>query len=426
VVFEKNTVTLNTEGAGYVNANVVGDLDDGSTFIGNDVGSDVVVIGGGTLSDPQIWQTLDVTYRVDADIQVADALELTKGTTLSFIRNTGMTVTSNGSLTAQGEADTGQITLTGETQTSGGWDGLVFNQSNDTANDLYYVVIQYGGDQDSANISLEGTPASPSRLVAANCTFSESKGFGLKLTEGAVLDDFSNNTLTANQEGAAIVHPNVIDQLTDDSIYEGNDTDVILVTAGTVSTSQTWPTVGVPYIVEGDILVGNGNIQDGRVDLTIDAGVQLVFKANTGMWAKQDSQLTAVGKTDSRIVFSGEDKTAGSWKGVYFDLDAYSQNLGQNRFDYVTFEYGGGYDWATDMEGNLVFDGYATMQQNGRLLAQIDNCIFSYSETCGIFYEIVNINGQTSYANISTQLTTDGNTFSTGNQQAQCNPDNWP
>ena len=103
--------------------------------------------------------------------------------------------------------------------------------------------------------------------------------------------------------------------------FKGNNTEVILVLENRNNT--------VDYIIDCTIPV--------EIDLKIEPGVVIEFTDNAGMKIETTGSVSAIGTQSKPIVFTGEDKAKGSWKGVH----SFSESV-KNRFDYVTIEYGGG------------------------------------------------------------------------------------
>ncbi|MGB2987369.1 MAG: hypothetical protein WBE26_16000, partial [Phycisphaerae bacterium] len=121
--------------------------------------------------------------------------------------------------------------------------------------------------------------------------------------------------------------------------------------------------------------------------LTIAPGARLVFEAGRDMTVDSDGQLSAVGTKDQPIVFTGEEQTPGYWGGLRF----YHSNSPDNRLDYVTIEYGGGYH-----DANLFLDG--TLSSPVQLA--VTNSLFQESETWGIYLDSdTNVNADIETAN---------------------------
>lgn len=86
------------------------------------------------------------------------------------------------------------------------------------------------------------------------------------------------------------------------------------------------------YHVNDDIYIGSNSI------LTLMPGVTLLMGHGVGIYVTNGSALNAIGTPTCPIKFSGELKDKGYWG----TLELLSSNTA-NKFEYCTFEYGGGY-----------------------------------------------------------------------------------
>ncbi|UCE60854.1 MAG: hypothetical protein JSU63_03710 [Phycisphaerales bacterium] len=360
--FSGNTITANAVGAGSVTANDAGYLDDTSTYAGNDV--DIVRISGSTLSEDRTWPGIDADYLIDGDIGVQALLTIAPGATLVFAQENEMTVWGDGRLSAVGTA-VAPILFTGNEEIRGYWSGLRFYHSNSTNNQLDYVTFEYGGGYFDANLYLDGASDSPARVNITNCTFRESETYGLSM-EDAVVEQFSGNTLTANTLGAVNTTAENAGYLDDTSTYVGNDEDIVRIASGTISTAVTWSGIDGAYFIDGSIGVD--------ALLTLEPGARLVFNQNEEMTVWSEGRLSAVGTADVPITFTGAETTSGYWRGLRF----YHSNSDQNRLDYVTIEYGGGY-W----DGNL----YLASTASEPATVEVTNSSFTNSATYGIYID---------------------------------------
>jgi hypothetical protein len=73
------------------------------------------------------------------------------------------------------------------------------------------------------------------------------------------------------------------------------------------------------------------------VDLTIDPGVTIAFTSGAGLSVNENGSLKAMGTADKPIVFTGESKVKGAWRGII----SFSNNV-NNRFENTIIEYAGG------------------------------------------------------------------------------------
>ena len=358
--FGGNTITGNQVGAVTASPNDAGYLDATSTYAGND--RDVVQVSGGTIDRDIRWPGIDADYLLSGSVSVSAALTLDPGATVVFESGNGMTVWEDGSLVAVGTA-VGPIVLTGAEQTPGYWAGLRFYHSNSTQNRLDHVTIEYGGGYWNANLTMDGGSTAPARARITNTTLRHSGSYGLYLSNSAI-DEFGDNTITANTSGAVTASPNDAGYLDDTTTYAGNVEDVVEIWGDTIDRDLRWPGIDADYLLSGSVSVSAA--------FTIDPGAALVFESGIGMTVWEDGSLTAIGSAVNPILMTGVEQTAGYWGGLRF----YHSNSPANQFDYVTIEYGGGY-W----NANLRLDGGSSAP----VAIDVTNCMFRNSETWGIY-----------------------------------------
>ncbi len=358
--FSGNTMTGNQLGAATTTPNDAGYLDDTSTYAGND--QDIVEVAGGTIDKAIGWPGIDADYLITGDIGVSAEFTLDPGASLVFESGNGMTVWSDGSLVAAGTTED-PIVLTGEEQTAGFWAGLRFYQSNATRNRIDHVIIEYGGGYWEANLYLDGSSTAPARVRITNTTLRNSGEYGLSLNESAI-EEFANNTITANTLGAVNATPNDAGYLDDSTTYAGNVEDVVRIMGDTIDMDISWPGIDADYLISGDVGVS--------ATLTLDPGVTLVFESGNGMTVWDDGSLAAVGTAANPIVLTGVEQTAGYWAGLRY----YQSNSPNNQLAFVTIEYGGGY-W----NANLKLDG----SSSSPVTIDVTDCTIENSETWGIY-----------------------------------------
>jgi hypothetical protein len=317
-------------------------------------------------------------YEVTQDLTVNPGVTLTidPGVTLKFAEDVQMTVGPGGSLRAIGTASN-PIVLTGMQQARGYWGGLRFydfdsNDGSELNNQLDYVTIEYGGGYLDANLLV----AYSGGVAVNNCTIRNSGSYGFHIAnDESIVSAFANNTVTSNASGAGLVFANHIQYLEDSSDYAGNDVDVVVVEASVVDEDQTWPDIGIPYYV--DTTVG----LDVSANLVLSPGVTLIFD-DADEHMEVTGSLYAVGTEDKPITMTAAQAVAGGWGGLrIYDTD--SEN---NRLEYVTISYGGGYHNA-----NLRLNGSGVNPAR----ASVRNCTFSNSAGWGIYWipEYVTVDG---------------------------------
>jgi len=86
---------------------------------------------------------------------------------------------------------------------------------------------------------------------------------------------------------------------------------------------------GIDYIVNC-VYVING-------DIIIEPGVKIQFATDAGFSVSDTGSIQALGLANDQVVFTGENQSPGSWRGLYID-----SNDTNNKIEYATIEYAGG------------------------------------------------------------------------------------
>ncbi|MFA6035046.1 MAG: hypothetical protein WC889_19260, partial [Myxococcota bacterium] len=329
----------------------------GDRDAGTDSGvTDGGVADGGPDAGPEICTDLPARFDQDTTIKkgcylakkspvIAAAVKITlePGVKVVFSQDTGMTISGNQVLVAAGTVDD-PIILTGEGKARGSWKGLVFDGNLIADSRLDYVVVEYAGsvksDKDAAAVKLVADSRG-ARLSMTHTMLKQSQGWGLWLTGSAVLPQFAANVISGNQLGPVNADAEVVGVLDAASKYNGNDVDQVRVRAYRLSKAARWAALGVPYYLESSLSLS--------ADLTVAPGVTFIMAEGFGLTVSGDaSALIAVGTAQAPIVFTGESKARGSWKGIIFD----GSNNNRNKMSHVTVEWAG--STASDVDGAAV------------------------------------------------------------------------
>jgi len=333
----------------------------------------------GTISEDTTWGGECDEYLVTSSVSVENGATLTvePGTRVVFAQNTDLTVEEDSALSAVGSCGS-PIVFTGEQQTRGYWDGIQLYEADQLLSELTYCIVEYGGGDRftwapvAGNIVvLEGARAS-----ITNSAVRESAGYGVVLDSDVTVDAFTDNVVTANDDGAAYGYGQVAGFLDDSSSYAGNDEDVVVLAGGTLTSDDeiTWDAIDVPYRVSA----GNDVTVNGH--LTVAPGTTVEFGQNAYMTMNDDGpgRLTAVGmdpetEESMPITFTGEQETRGYWDGIQF----YGTDRTENQLMNCVVEYGGGdrFTWAGVAANVVVIEGSRV---------RIDNTTISDSEGYGV------------------------------------------
>jgi len=318
--------------------------------------------------------TLDqMCYLVNDDVEILEFADVVipAGTILKFAQNVGLTVTANASLSVNGQQDR-PVVLTGQEDSVGYWRGIIFDQSNNSDNQIVNTVVQYAGvtASDSA-LTVRSFSTSPARLRVQGSVFQFSRGFGVSISGAdARIDAFDGNTLTENFAPANF-GPLVLAQISTGNSFIGNTRDTINVPRLSVDSDLIIPNLGVP-------LRTNGLTVTQQSTLTIDAGVEMEFGPGSALFIEQ-SNLAVRGVADNPVLFTGREKTPGSWGGVHL-VDSTSSTL-----EGLTIEFGGAAVAEHDANLSLV-----------NSTAALSNVVLESSAGFGVF-----VDGDSQFSNFS-------------------------
>jgi hypothetical protein len=270
-------------------------------------------------------------YNIKKDMYVEGASTLTikPGVMLKFAAGKELRIRSDGAMNAVGTASA-PIIFTGAQQTPGYWDGIIYYNSNNTKNELKYATVEYGGGGGSsgdANLEI----ATTSRIKISHTTLRQSGGYGVLFSTDAIIDLFSNNTLTGNEGTPVRIPANKIGKLDSQSRYSGNASNreyISVFQNSDVFNDQTWQALDVPYKLH------NNSVE---AVLTIKPGTTLIFRQGGNFRIESNGTLIARGTAAKNITFTGENKTPGSWHGLQFTFSGTA-----NELDHVNVEYAGG------------------------------------------------------------------------------------
>jgi Bacterial Ig-like domain (group 2) len=319
--YSGGSITENALGVAYAHASVAHLLGSSGTMpaaTGND--RDAIDVLADEIDSNVSWNALGVPYHIIANpnkLIVRGTLMVGSGVVIEFEQDQAMTVSGGGNILAMGTAQA-PIFLTGAQHVKGSWRGL---QISDTHSVLDHVIIEYGGGpglsgflQPADLIVSSGATGVPTSLVLRNTVLRESAGYGLYTRAADVsLDEFTNNTLTANTLGPGYVAATHIDIIQADGSYTGNAIDrmTVQIEGGDITQSTTMHAIGIPWQLVGGSsktwLISN-------TDFTIEKGVD-IYMSNDIALNVRGASFTAEGTMNNRIRLLGDGT---SWSGIYF------------------------------------------------------------------------------------------------------------
>ncbi len=210
-------------------------------------------------------------------------------------------------------------------------------------------------------------------LTISDSTISLNQSYGLYCNGAADVPLITNCSFTENNAYPIHIYAGNVRNISDCS-YADNLYEFINVRGDTIVYDSYWE-MNEPYYIEGDVYVQG---QDGEEDitvLTIEAGSELHFNTQRGLYIGHDSNSTltgglqALGTDSARIIFGPRGSASpGYWDGIYFSR--YSDDA-SCLMEYCNVLYGGysGYENIYCYDSSPVFR----------------HCIFNYNSGYGVY-----------------------------------------
>lgn len=306
-----------------------------------------------------------VDYIIDCHMEIYGDLTIESGVTIEFTDNGSISINETGSISAVG-TEINPILFTAKDKVKGAWKGIYIN-SEDVKNTLQFCTIDYAASSAfNSNGDLGALVLwANTKVNISDCTISNSKHYGINASYEGCIMTLNNLTIT-NCAMPMFIKPNYV-QFIQGGSFTGNTTDVIHLQSfatGEIVEAQTWTDLGLPYRVQtgGYLYVNDGAFR-------IEEGVTLEFESGTGLFIDQYGAFAAIGTAAKPILFTGVDKSAGSWGSIYFNFT----NSPLNEISYATIEYG----------GEATEEGAIYMWASPDL--KLNNVAFSNIESCAVF-----------------------------------------
>jgi hypothetical protein len=339
----------------------------GNIFTGK--GPKAIKVLGDVISSSAVWPLHAVSYVIAGDLEVSksavgDTLTLQPGTRLRFKPGVTLRIGSPGSpgyLSAAG--DTNAIVFTAaDTAKAPHWAGLYFSSQGSGFLDGCEVAFGGAGAR-MANIYC----ATASAPVIQNCTIEKSSGHGLVCADAA-LPTVTGNTFQHNGAHPISIFANYVPLVDTSNAYADNMENAIELKGDNITSTVTWPDLGIPFALAGDVSVFSPSLGD---TLTLQPGVTLAFDPQVQLRVGGSGfpgTLLAGGLPGSVVTFtSGADTVApGDWADIFCD------SLGTAWLEHCVVEYGGG----SSHDANI----YVTA---GGILT-LNSCTVRYSDGDGI------------------------------------------
>lgn len=331
-------------------------------------------IDGGSLSADATWNDPDITYLLHNSVTVPEGRTLTiaAGQKIKFREFSGISLTVNGTLKAQGTALAPVIFTSTRDDAAGGdayndgvfggpyagqWDALIFN-STSIGNLLDHVDVRYGASISEGQIVVDGAP-----LTLTNSRLFDSGRSGIRIQNAN--PTLTNVTFEDNASAASMdlgSNP-AISSVT----MTANEVNGLLVDGGVLPADATWDDPAVTYLVNNAVTVPAGRT------LTIAAGQIVKFREFANFGITVNGTLRATGAAGSPIIFtSTRDDAAGGdvyndgvFGGAYngqWQALTFSATSSGSLLDHVEVRYGG-----SGAPGQVIVDGGPLTLSNSTL-----------------------------------------------------------
>jgi hypothetical protein len=257
------------------------------------------------------WTKTD--YLVTTSIGLEAKLTIKPGVKVAFAKDAVFTVRSTGTVVSEGgTTEESRIYLTGKTETTGFWGGIVF-QSGSVNNTMIYTSLAFAGANPSQQPFAAGVFAeSGSKIKIEHSFFTDNSGFGIYVSPDAELATFVSNYLKAGpDEEYTIALPAVeVAKISADcQFWDGS----ILVNTASLSEGikHEWETFNYTLTKGLNIINGTG--------LQLYGGTQLRIAQDQKIAAQNGGYIRADGTEARPVLFKGEEEVSGYWKGIFIE-----------------------------------------------------------------------------------------------------------
>jgi hypothetical protein len=245
---------------------------------------------------------------------------------------------------------------------------------------ITHAVLEGGGSDPAlgasagrAAIVVEASAGVPATPAVSDTMIVGSNGYGMTFADSThCMGACNDNTIVGSRFSAVRMYANFIGRFGTGNALGGNNTsatwghDGVWVLGDTVDVGATWPSNGVPYVIQGNIELRQSNPLDPIPVLTIEPGTELRFASNTRLRVGEgnDGVLDARGTGTEPITFTSIDTVSPVfWRGIDFN-----QGSDGSILDRVYISYGG----STENTGNVNF-------RSGSIVT-IGAVVFTHSE----------------------------------------------
>jgi len=303
----------------------------------------------GEIAQDETWWPSGNPHIIDNDVYPGENVTLTikPGCIIKFQPGTELFCGyyDASAIVAEGTADSVILfTSNVATPAPGDWQCVGAYDLSMPTTSFKYCIFEYGGGaQGWGTFTVDETG-----VKFSNCTVRKSADYGIVAMDEGYFKEFNNNTITECARYPLYIYGEYIRTIGTGNNFTGNTQEGILVHGDDVVTTGTWINPGVPYIVNGDINVGDNNTTPV---LTIAPGTTIKLQSGVEFYCGYYGfgAIKADG-TDGRIRFisSVPAPSKGDWQSLGFyqyTIDSEAKLIN------CTIEYGG-----EDGYGNVIID----------------------------------------------------------------------
>lgn len=350
-------------------------LDTGSTT------TPVTIDHCGLIEADETWAIADGTHRISCTVEV-DGATLTIGGGQEILVAKGSALTVGKGDRASGLRIEGSsaapVRLAGEVPEAASWRGL---QLGSLASGVTLSGLEL--ENGSANGTGAGLVVDGVEVAVDGLQISGAEDCGLRLSgEGRLAVGSRGLVLQGNSTWPVCTTAAQVHTLpTEDSLYTGNGEDGVYIDEGTLTQATTWVDLGVPYVLDVNLLA-NGTA-DAPAVLTLEGGVVVQATANKGILisgSKGAAGLVTQGTEASPVRFEGYGaNVAGYWKGI--SISSYAVEA-STHLEWTTIQDAGGtWDAALLVEGIAPVFQHLTISSSGSAALGMEEGA-SFDPTC--------------------------------------------
>ncbi|WP_309890697.1 hypothetical protein [Archangium sp.] len=327
----------------------------------------------------ETWREDENPHVVTGSIEVGGAsaatLMLEPGVRIRFDLDSEIRVTQ-GALRAMGTEEAPiRMDANQSPPIKGHWRGVAFTAQG-SASELNHVTMSHcgrdAGERACIAMKNQATP------VLRNVTVRNSDNFGVRAADdGSGFGTGSTLLSVSDSEGyAVVIGANQVGTLPTGGSFTGNGQDAIEI-QGTVSRSQTWPNLGIPYVVSAMVQVQGPT----NPTLTLSAGTVLRFDPTFALYVGDTAPggLVVDGTAASPVLLTANSPSPqpAHWGGVHL----WSQTSNTTRLSHATIEYAGAEGRIGSGFGSLTVYGN---KAGGGARPVINNVVIRQSGDAGI------------------------------------------